>query len=277
MRKFSNMELLINPKICKDIGPISNLEKNLDNERTKYIIRKEFRRLSGRKKLGLLWLIFDPMATTLVYFLVLQVFRTNVNAESMIIGITMFRIFTASIKSGMNALSDFSGGIKAERIRTSVLLKAKFGYRIIDTSLQCLGVIIILILGFSTNFIGLLALFFSCQILGILSEGFGLSFSLIVKRIPDLGNLINYFLLLMFFASPVLYPMNMTTGMHYEINRFNPFSYFVEIVRECADLGSVIYDIGDNRIFIISAIIVLISIKGFSSLDKIRWEISTWS
>ena len=118
---------------------------------------------------------------------------------------------------------------------------------------------------------------FSCQILGILSEGFGLSFSLIVKRIPDIGNLINHFLLLMFFASPVLYPMYMTTGIHYEINKFNPFSYFVEIVRECANLESVIYDIGYNKIFIISAIIVLISVKGFISLDKIRWEVSTWS
>ena len=271
------MESLIDSRGCKDVGQISNFEKNLDNERTKYLIRKDFRKLSGRKKLGLLWLIFDPMATTLVYFLVLQVFRTNVNAESMIIGITMFRIFTASLKSGINALSDFSGGIKAERIRTSVLLNAKFGYRIIDTSLQCLGVMIILILGFSTNFTGLLALFFLSQILGILSEGFGLSFSLIVKRIPDLGNLINYFLLLMFFASPVLYPMNMTTGLHYEINKFNPFSYFVETVREYADVGSVINDLDDNIIFIISTILVLISVKGICSLDKIRWEVSTWS
>ena len=88
------MKLFIDSNKCKNIGPISSLEKNLENERTKYIIRKEFRKLAGRKKLGLLWLIFDPMATTLVYFLLLQVFRTNVNAESMIIGISMFRIYT---------------------------------------------------------------------------------------------------------------------------------------------------------------------------------------
>jgi len=275
--EFNNMKLLINSKKCEYIGSISNSEKNLDNERTKYLIRKQFRTLSGRKKLGLLWLIFDPIATTLVYFLVLQVFRTNANAESMIIGITMFRIFTASIKSGINALSDFSGGIKAERIRTSVLLNAKFGYRIIDTSMQCLGVMIILILGFGTNFTGLLALFFFSQLLGIVSEGFGLSFSIIVKRIPDLGNLINYFLLLMFFGSPVLYPLNMTTGLHYEVNKFNPFSYFVEIVREYAGVGSAINDLDNITIFIISTIVVLISYKGFSSLDKIRWEVSTWS
>ena len=113
--------------------------------------------------------------------------------------------------------------------------------------------------------------------MGVFAEGLGLNFSKLVRRIPDVNNIIKYFMLLMFFGSPVLYPMVMTSGLHYKINEYNPFSYFVETVRYYADLESVILDFSPTLLSIIILMTLLLSFRGYYQIDRLRWEVSSWS
>ena len=51
----------------------------------------------------------------------------------------MFNMFSSSVRSGVNSVSDFSAGIKAERVRTGVITRAMLNYRAIDVLLQSIG------------------------------------------------------------------------------------------------------------------------------------------
>ena len=148
-------------------------EKRANRSRVWFITSKRFREVVGRKKLGFIWLLLDPVLMSSVYLFVFTVLRASVSGESIFIGISLIRIFQVSIKSGLNAVKDFSGGIKAERIRTEVLTNSMIFYRSIDTLFQSLGTVIILLIAYDISITGLLMFVILAQVLGILSEGIG--------------------------------------------------------------------------------------------------------
>lgn len=270
------MKRVITRQSCLESSRSEN-EKIIDQKRASFMVRSKIRGIYGNKWLGSIWLILDPVATALVYLLVLTVVRSNPSPESLFIGVSLFRIFQTSFKSGVSSVSDFTGGIKVERIRTLVVVTSMIRYRLLDSFLASFGVGLILLLYLEMHFEGVLVFLILGQTLGIIAEGFGLNLTLVVKRIPDVGYLVTYFLMLMFFGSPVLYPMSATNGLHYKINQFNPFSFFVETSRFASDLDSVILEIGNEIIVPIMTLLLLLSARGYASIDKQRWEVSSWS
>ena len=115
------MERVINSEYCRELGSLSPKDLELDKNRTMFILKKKFRRISGRRRLGLIWMILDPIVTSLVYLFVFTVLRASTECTNIFIGITLFRLMQVSLKAGMNSIDDFSGGLKAERVRTRVL------------------------------------------------------------------------------------------------------------------------------------------------------------
>ena len=271
------MERVITSESCAEIGKLSSDDLKLDENRMKFILKKKFRNLSGRKRLGLIWMILDPIVISLVYLFVFTVLRASTSVETVFIGITLFRLTQNSLKSGLNSIQDFTGGLKAERVRTRVLTGSMLRYRIIDNLLQSFGVAMILLIGYKVSLLGIISFLLISQIIGFLSEGVGMNIAPMAKKIPDLMNLVNYILMVLFFASPALYPLSSTQGIHYRLNEFHPFTYFVEASRYFAGLESELVNL-DNRIFGTFIIILIISIiRGYSLIDKLRWRMTTWS
>ena len=192
--------------------------------------------------------MLDPIFYTLVYYLVFDVLRANPNTSSIIIGIGMMRVLQDSFTAGVSSVSNFSGGIKAERLRTRVLVLAMVKSRVVNTLFQTVAISIVLVVGLGHDYyIGVVYLL-SCQAVGILSQGTGMNLTMLTKRIPDLRKIISYGLRVFFYMSPCLYPMSKTTGLHYEILTYNPYSYFVEWVRLVANLESEFHEL-DMRLF----------------------------
>ena len=69
------MERVITSKSCKEVGVLGPEEIKLDRNRMKFILKKRFRHLSGRKRLGLVWIVLDPIVISLVYLFVFTVLR----------------------------------------------------------------------------------------------------------------------------------------------------------------------------------------------------------
>ena len=271
------MERVITPESCIELGTLTTEDKLLDKNRTKFILKKKFMKISGRRRLGLLWMILDPIVTSLVYLFVFTVLRGSPRVETIFIGITLFRLMQVSLKTGMNSIDDFSGGLRAERVRTRVLKSSMLRYRIIDSFLQSFGVALILLFVYDLPILGIIVFLFISQIVGLLAEGAGMNLAPFAKNIPDLKNLVNYFLMVLFFASPALYPMSYAEGLHYRLNELHPFPYFVETARYFAGLDSVIIDL-DYRLFaFFSIILIFLTIRGYALIDKLRWRITTWS
>ena len=262
---------------CREEGELSESEIRLDRERSAFILRKKIRNVSGRKRLGLAWIVIDPIVTSLIYLFVLTVLRARSDPESLFIGIALYGVLQNSIKSGIASINDITGGFKAERVRTRTMVRSTVKYRLIDTLASTIGVAGILLFFYEINLLGVLLFVFISSAVGLIFEGIGLCLSLIMKRIPDLVNVTNLFLRLMFFAGPVMYPMVATEGIHYRINMLNPFTYFVESARYFASQDSIVSSISEIQIIFIIAFCGTISAIGYLRMDKTRWVISSWS
>ena len=263
---------------CIEEGPLSADSINLDRQRVKYLVSNQLRSTNEKKWLGPIWLVLDPIANALVYLLVLSVVRSNPNPESLFMGISMFSNFRRGFTSGVASITDFSGGLAdVERVRTRVLVKSKLYYRTIDSSIGSFGVCLLLLFYLEMSLEAVLAFFVLSQIVGILGEGVALNTARLTKRIPDLKNLVGYFMTLMFFGSPVLYPMSMTSGIHYRVNEFNPFSYFIESARYAAGIDSIFSDFDYTILIPLILLLIFLHFRGYSRIDRFRWEVSTWS
>jgi ABC-type polysaccharide/polyol phosphate export permease len=270
------MGLRISNLHCKE-DVVTESSSRIDRARVKFVIRRRIKGMAGRRKLGAIWLILHPIFLSLVYLFVFTVIRSSPNAVNLFIGISMFNMFSSSIRSGVNSVRDFSGGIKAERVSTRVISQSMWGYRLIDVLLQSLGVSLILIFGLGVGISGIVSFIVISLVMGILAEGVALNISLITRRIPDVSNFIDYALLLIFFGSPVLYPISITSGLHYQINSYNPISFFIEFVRYFSGIEESFWEIFGFEAKIIMAVLVALSIRGYSTLDRFRWEVSNWS
>ncbi len=267
----------INNSHCREIGELSFEEIALDRQRADFVIKNKLRHSAGKKKLGVIWLILDPVAMSSVYLFVLTVVRSYPNFESLFIGVSMFRIFQSSFTSGINSVKDFSGGITCERIRSRVLITAMVRFRILESFLQSVGVAFLLYLFLDVSVIAVFSFVALSVLLGLVSEGVGLNLSGYVRKIPDLANIVRYSLLLLFFASPVLYPLSMAEGLHYELNLLNPFTYFVEYVRYFCSLESEIQNFSSLATGILVFLMFSLFLRGYGQIDKVRWEVSSWS
>ena len=249
----------------------------LDKRRSDFILRNKFRKLAGDKRLGVMWIILEPLIMSLVYLFVFTVLRSSVSSESLFIGISLWGLATVSVLSGIDCINDFTSGLKCERVRTAVLVRPMIQFRIIDSVCRTLGVAAILLLVYGINLVGVSSLIIIGVILGILSEGLAVNLSKINNATPDLRVLIRHFMRLMFFAGPVLYPLTFAEELHYQINLFNPFTYFVEPVRNFADLESSFYDLNPVLASAILGLVLFLSIRGYLKIEKYRWELSSWS
>ena len=269
---------VIGTDACLEDSPLSAESILLDRQRVKYLVFNQLRATNEKKWLGPLWLVLDPVANALVYLLVLSVVRSNPNPESLFMGISMFNNFRRGFDSGVASITDFSGGLAhVERVRTRVLVKTKLYYRVFDSSIGSFGVCLLLLIYLEMDPGAVFAFFILSQLAGILGEGVALNSARLTKRVPDLRNLISYFMTLMFFGSPVLYPMSMTKGLHYRVNEFNPFSYFIETARHFAEIDSVFTDFDFTILLPLIITVIFLHFRGYSRIDKYRWEVSTWS
>mgnify|MGYP001262954255 CR=1 FL=1 len=268
---------IIDRASCRETGKLNSKEINLDKSRIWYVFKRKVRVAVGRRYLGLAWIPLNPIVRSLVYLFVFNVIRSNPDISVLLIGITMYTMFTDSFKSGMNSINDYTGGIKAERVRTRVLMFSMLYFRSFDAFLQASGVAIILFLVIGIKPLGVAIFIIISVTLSILSEGLALNISTATKSIPDLGNVINYVLLLGFFSSPALYSLNDTTGWHYRFNLYNPFTYFVEGARHASGVDSPFREIIGPKLLIILFMMVVLAWRGYNSLDEQRWRTSSWS
>ena len=82
---------------------------------------------------------------------------------------------------------------------------------------------------------------------------------------------------LLFYASPVLYSFDQTSGLHKVLNSYNPIMYFIELHRGTITGNFAFEEINQLIILSILFLLILMSIRGYRTIDKVRWEVSTWS
>ena len=271
------LRIEISPKKCSQLGAGNNGEREIDRSRVLFIVRSKFRKATKNRFLGYAWLVLDPFVISMIYLFVFSVVKANPDASSILVGVTMYRVFQGSLMNGLNCIGDLNGGFKSERIVTKVIVSAEFLHRVIDVFLQTSLIALIMVVGFDAKVLGVLIFIFIAQLMGLLTLGLGTFLSPIVQKIPDLRNVISYALRIGFYASPAMYPMERMEGLHYKINEYNPFAYFAELARECAGVSSSFFELEIEIFGLINSVLILCTVIGISRLDSLRWRMTNWS
>ena len=271
------MRLRISPTSCAFEGSSTLTQKTMDRARISFIVKSKFRKATKGRFLGYLWLVLDPLIISLIYLFVFTVVRSNPSASSILLGVTMYRVFQSSLLKGLACVKELNGGFRSERISTQVVIKAELTHRLVDVFLQTILITIIMVFAFGTSsFAGFLFILLA-QIMGILFFGFGVLLSPYTNLIPDLKNVVEYVLRLGFYASPAMYPMARMEGLHYQVNLFNPFAYFVEFGRYLADIESTFTELEIWAFTLLIGALIIVTLIGFRRIDNLRWRMTTWS
>lgn len=262
---------------CVDMPSNPDSALKLDFERSQFIVKKNFSSVAGSRILGQLWLVLDPLIQAAIYFFVLVVLRAREDPQSLIIGITYVRILQLGLKKGFVSSIDFSGGIKIERVRTRVFLFSEGILSFTNSFFSTIGVIVGFMFFFGESLFEMVVFFLLAYALYLFWYVLGFFLSPIGVLIPDTIPVVTYFGMLMFFASPAIYTLGQTTGVHRELSLINPFSYFVEAAR------AVIIDSDDYQLLstelgvFFGLLFISLLMINISRFDKLRWVFSRWS
>ena len=249
--------------------------RRLDWTRSVFLSRRRLFIETGSTKLGIIWLILDPLILTCVYLFVFSTIRHNEDPTALFIGLGMIRGMQRTLAVTSNPKIDLTGGLKIDRVSTRAISGSIGLHMATTTLLSGLGVCSVLfILGNTVTG----AFFFLVFLLAnnLFWYGAGLNLLSLTTRMPDLHKVTSYFGTGMFFFSPVLYTMEATSGWHRTASIYNPMAYFIEASRKMTGReGYTGFDVLPIEGFGIVAIITsLLVFYGNRRLDGIRWRMS---
>lgn len=247
-----------------------------DFRRGSFILRKELSVRSGFLRLSYLWLVLEPLFLALVYYLVFSTLRASLNLTSLFIGLGLMMSFTRGLNSGLNIkLKD--GGLMIDRVSSRAVIIGKISILFVDSIFIISGISLVLFFFYDVGILPILLMTFLSTVIVICSHSLYSVFQPIVIMIPDTAKILRFSGLAVFFGSPVLYPLGMTTGLHRTISLYNPFSYFVEPVRYFAINSEDVFLLIPEVALAYCLFFTILIILSIRRIEQIRWRTSTWS
>lgn len=197
-------------------------------------VRKEIRGKYKGSFLGVLWSFVNPLLTTLVYAIVFPFILKGGQEHYttfIVIAVLPWSFFTTVIAQGTNTILMNGGIIKKVYFPREILPLSIAVTGLINFLISCAIIGIFLIcsgIGFS-YYILLLPVIVLVQFL--LSLGIILITSSIDVYVRDLEYIINFFISMLFYATPVLYSIDMFPAKIQSLLRLNPMTTIIESYR----------------------------------------------
>ena len=225
-------------------------------------------------RLGLFWVVLDPLLRAIVFAFLMIVIRGRASPESLVIGVFTIQALNNSISSSMNArLSEEP--FPLSHTPSLAIIVSKITSDVLTTIFLGLSGSIILVIFTETPPTILLFLPVSCMVLSLIGSGVGLLFSPIVTVVKDLSKVISYLLLLSFFLQCVLYSFSETEGLHRAVLSWLPHTILVEWARSASPGNDYPFSLKHAITVIFSWFVPML--YGFFRFNHYRWRSTTWS
>lgn len=261
----------ITPEFCKESSVNPRLEWTLDFHRSIVVWRKKTYNQTVGSYLGNIWLVLDPLVLTLVYLFVFSVIAHREDPAIVFVGLGIIRGMQRSLISSSSPDAINQSGFPIERSRTRVTVAASVMLLGSDSFFIGIGISGVLIF-LGTDPINALLFIPILFISNLWWHSLGTCLLGITSMVPDLHKILRYFGMGMFFASPVLYSFEMTSGLHRQLCLYNPAAYFIELgrfVTQTENGVELLPQIG----FVISVLSgIVMFVFGSARVDRIRWH-----
>lgn len=234
-------------------------------------IQKEIRGKYKGSFLGVLWSFFNPLLMALVYAIVFP-YIMRVQQEHyityLITGIIPWTFFTTVVTSGCNCVWMNGGIIKKVYFPRSIIPISVVLAGLVNFLISCIVILLFLIIGgigLSLNILWVIpiAIIQSMFCLGLL-----FILSAVNVYVKDIEYIVQFFVNLLFYGTPIIYNVNMLPDKFKMILNFNPLAHLINQYRNIfyyktsPDLLSLL------TIFSLSIIILMIGFAIFKKLEK---------
>ncbi len=183
----------------------------------------------SRTRLGEVWAVIDPLFQAAIYWFVITMVRSSSgqdNTERLIIlisGVFLFTFSTTVVSGGGRAIIR-NKGLMLNSTFPRILLPATETYKgMLDLGpyLLVYSVIHLLLGGPIGPGVFFLPLLLVLQLM--ISVGLALIFATLTVYISDMSNFLDYIMRVVFFTTPILYPVDMLGPLASTLLQLNPF------------------------------------------------------
>lgn len=253
---------------------MKELINNLYNYRLllKSNVKKEIRGKYKASFLGVLWSFINPLLTAIVYAIVFPFILKNTEPHYVtfiIIGILPWTYFTNTIMQGTTVVLANAGIIKKVYFPREILPISINTSGLINFLISCIIIFLFLIgsgIGFS-KYILFLPLIILVQY--IFQLGIILITSAVEVYVRDAEYIINFFVNMLFYATPIIYSASMFSGSKIEwLIKLNPMATIINSYRNILfyqtipEIKSLLITLGA------SLILLFVGFKIFNKLQK---------
>ena len=214
---------------------------NIFNELYKYRellktnVKKDIRGKYKASFLGILWSFINPLLQVLVYVIVFPYImrvQTDNYLIFLICGIIPWTWFTYTLSNGTTSITNNANLIKKVYFPREILPISVVTSGLINFLISCVIILIFVLLsglGLSWHliflpFIALIQYIVSLAIIFLLS-----AFNVYVK---DVEYIVNFLIMMAFYATPILYSTEMFSGWIMWIFRLNPMAHLINAYRD---------------------------------------------
>lgn len=248
---------------------ISNLYKY--RQLLKSNIKKEIRGKYKGSFLGVLWSFVNPLLSVLVYAIVFPLILKNTQEHYvtyLIIGIIPWNFFVYSISQGTTTIMVNGGIIKKVYFPREILPISVVSSALVNFLISCL--IILLFLLFSGIGISKYIVFMPIVIIiqYIMTLGIVFITSAINVYIRDAEYIINFFINMLFYATPILYSQEIIPARWRNILSLNPMAIIINGYRDILYYQRIPDFTYVLLLFLFSILLLLFGIFVFKKLER---------
>lgn len=246
-------------------------ELYLYRELLKTNIKKEIRGKYKGSFLGILWSFVNPLLMVLVYAIVFP-FILRVQEEKYLIFLIVATIpwtfFTNCISQGTTTVIGNGGLIKKVYFPRAILPISVVTSGLINFLISCIIIFLFLIfsgVGFSI-YIFLLPIIIIIEYILILSFVFVLSAINVYVR--DVEYIMNFVIMMLFYATPILYSFTLIPEKLRMIFNFNPMAHIINAYRDVLYYQQLPNMISLLIVGLVSIVLLIVGYKIFMRLEK---------
>lgn len=249
------------------------LLKNLYDYREllKTNVKKDIRGKYKGSFLGVLWSFLNPLLSVLVYAIVfpyIMRIKTDYYLQYLICGVIPWGFFTTVMSLGMGSIKNNANIIKKVYFPREILPISASLSGLVNFFISCIIILAFCLgggLGISWHII-LIPIVAVLQF--VLTTGLVLGLSAINVYIQDTEYIVQFFINMLFYGTPILYPVTLFPPNLRWLLYMNPFTHFVSVYRDLFMYHNLPNMISMLYVIVISIVCFIIGLFIFRKLEK---------
>jgi ABC-type polysaccharide/polyol phosphate export permease len=242
--------------------------KRTDKDLLLEFVKTDFTLRYNNSILGFLWVVIKPLLIFTVMYIVFSLLLGNTvkfYALYLLLGTIMYTFFQEITINGLNSLLQ----------KKDMMLKVNFKRYLAVVGSSLIAVVnftfnlVVIIIFFAFNHIlpsplDILIFLFGIVILYILGLAISFSISILHVLFRDLQHIWDIFMLVLFYLTPIVYPLSLIKGKTLYLIDANPLTHIFNFTREALIYNKIESVYSTLIIFIISVVFLYFSYRFFS-------------